>query len=252
MASIRVAALAVGLGLGWAAGAAAETLEFGRFGTVTIYRDEPEPAHLVLFISGDGGWNLGVVDMARTLATLDAAVVGIDILRYGRALAASPDECSDVATDLADLARFVEKQLGFKGTHPPVLVGYSSGATLVYAALVEAAPGSFRGAISLGFCPDLELAKPLCRGAGLAWKPMPKGKGYLFEPATTLQVPWIAFQGTIDQVCDARATEAYVKQVARGELVLLPKVGHGFSVPRNWLPQFKQAFARATAPAGRG
>ena len=163
-------------------------------------------------------------------------------------LAAAPGDCSDVAADLADLARAVEQRLGFKEAHVPVLVGYSSGATLVYAALVEAAPGAFRGAISLGFCSDLPLTKPLCRGAGLEWKPGPKGKGYDFLPATTLRVPWIAFQGTIDQVCDARATEAYVKQVDRGELVLLPKVGHGFSVPRNWMPQFKRAFARLTAP----
>ncbi len=27
---------------------------------------------------------------------------------------------------------------------------------------------------------------------------------------------------------------------------MLPKVGHGFSVPRNWLPQFKKEFARLT------
>ena len=36
-------------------------------------------------------------------------------------------------------------------------------------------PETFRGAISLGFCPDLELVKPLCRGAGgLTWKELPK------------------------------------------------------------------------------
>jgi type IV secretory pathway VirJ component len=254
MRATWVRSLAAALLAGALAGAAAaETLEFGRFGTVTIYRQTPAPAHLVLFVSGDGGWNLGVVDMARALAALDAVVVGIDIVRYERALAAASDECSDVATDLADLARFVVERTGFGGAPAPILVGYSSGATLVYAALVEAAPETFRGAISLGFCPDLELAKPLCRGRGLEWKPMPKGKGYVFEPATTLQAPWIAFQGTIDQVCDAAATEAYVKRVPRGEIVLLPKVGHGYSVLRNWMPQFKTAFARvAGAVAGPG
>jgi type IV secretory pathway VirJ component len=39
--------------------------------------------------------------------------------------------------------------------------------------------------------------------------------------------------------------------------VLLPKVGHGFSVPRNWMPQFRAAFGRIAsgsrnpAPAAR-
>jgi type IV secretory pathway VirJ component len=35
-----------------------------------------------------------------------------------------------------------------------------------------------------------------------------------------------------------------VKQVKQGEIVLLPKVGHGFAVQRNWMPQFKEAFKR--------
>jgi len=34
-----------------------------------------------------------------------------------------------------------------------------------------------------------------------------------------------------------------VKQTSHGEVVVLPKVGHGYSVPRNWMPQFKEAFA---------
>lgn len=63
-------------------------------------------------------------------------------------------------------------------------------------------------------------------------------------PATTLEVPWVALQGTIDQVCDPAETEAYVKQVKEGEIVVLPKVGHGFSVQENWMPQFKKAFSR--------
>jgi type IV secretory pathway VirJ component len=130
---------------------------------------------------------------------------------------------------------------------PPVLVGYSSGATLVYAVLVQAPPGTFRGAISLGFCPDLPLSKPLCRGHGLEWTPGPKGKGVSFAPAATLQSPWIALQGTTDQVCDPATTEKYVQQVGHSTLVMLPKVGHGFSVERNWMPQFTKAFTDLVA-----
>jgi hypothetical protein len=88
------------------------------------------------------------------------------------------------------------------------------------------------------------LTKPLCKGNGLDWKMGPKGKGYIFLPATNLQDLWIALQGTIDQVCDPASTEDYVKKVKGGEIIILPKVGHGFSVPRNWMPQFKTAFLR--------
>lgn len=224
-----------------------ETLRFGRFGTVTVYRQTPHPAQVVLFVSGDGGWNQGVVDMAKELSALDALVVGIDITHYLTELRTGAESCSYPAADFEALSQFVQKTLAFPTYVSPVLVGYSSGATLVYAALVQAPPGTFRGAISLGFCPDLSLAKPLCRGHGLEWTADPKGKGYSFSPATTLQSPWIALQGTIDQVCDPATTESYVRQVGQSTLVMLPKVGHGFSVERNWLPQLKDAFASLVA-----
>jgi pimeloyl-ACP methyl ester carboxylesterase len=222
-------------------------LEYGRFGRVSLYQGSSPPSHVVLFVSGDGGWNLGVVDMARELATLNALVVGIDIIHFLRELGKSGEPCSNPAADFEMLNKFVQKKLKFSRYIVPVLVGYSSGATLVYAALAQGPPNTFCGAISLGFCPDLLLTKPLCKGHGLEWKIGPKGKGYIFLPATNLQDPWIALQGTIDQVCDPTSTEDYVKQVKGGEIVILPKVGHGFSVPKNWMPQFKKAFLRIVA-----
>ena len=59
-----------------------EILHFGRFGNTTLYRQSDHPSHVVIFVSGDGGWNLGVVDMAKKLSTLNALVVGIDIVHY--------------------------------------------------------------------------------------------------------------------------------------------------------------------------
>lgn len=226
-----------------------EQLTLGRFGTVTLYRNSPTPRHVAFFVSGDGGWNEGVVDMAQYLAADDTLVVGIDILHYLKTLAAADDTCSYVAADFEAASQLVQRKLGFPRYVPPVLVGYSSGATLVYAALVQAPPSTFKGAVSLGFCPDLLLVKPFCKGRGLGWDPGPKGKGVLFRPATTLEDPWIALQGTIDQVCDPPSTQRYAAQVPHGEVVMLPKVGHGYSVPRNWLPQFRDAFARVVGPA---
>jgi type IV secretory pathway VirJ component len=228
--------------------AAEETLSFGRFGTVTLYRPGSLAQQVVLFVSGDGGWNLGVVDMARELTTTGALVVGIDIVRYLKELEGSQDPCLYPASDFEALSQFVQKQLDLPRYLVPVLVGYSSGATLVYAILAQAPPNTFQGAVSLGFCPDFPPTKQFCKGSGLTWEPGAKGKGINFLPATHLQEPWIALQGTIDQVCDPAGTERFVKQVPNGEIVVLPKVGHGFSVPRNWLPQFREAFERLVSP----
>ncbi|HZF11266.1 MAG TPA: AcvB/VirJ family lysyl-phosphatidylglycerol hydrolase [Thermoanaerobaculia bacterium] len=229
-----------------AAGPAAETLTFGRFGTLTLYRKTPQPRHVVLFVSGDGGWNLGVVDMARALSALDALVVGIDVRHYLKSAAAARDRCTGAAVDFEALSQYVQKKLDRPDYTPPVLVGYSSGATLVYATLVQAPPNTFAGAIGLGFCPDLPLTKPFCAGHGLTFEPGPKGKGYNFLPATTLESPFIALQGTIDETCLPDATAAYLKKVKNGEIVMLPKVGHGFSVQPRWMPQFQEVFTRLT------
>ena len=232
---------------------AESSFDFGRFGKVTIYYQSPKPSHVVLFVSGDGGWNKGVVDMARELSSLDALVAGIDITHYLKELERTSESCSYPAADFELLSKFLQKKLNFPVYVPPVLVGYSSGATLVYAILAQAPPDTFRGAISMGFCPDLLLAKPLCKGNGLEWKKGVRGKGFVFFEAHHLKNPWIAFQGEIDQVCNAEEVKRYVKDVNLGEIVLLPKVGHGFSVTRNWMPQFKDAFRRIaeTAPQKR-
>jgi len=226
-----------------------EQMQFGRFGTVTVYRETPEPRSVALFVSGDGGWNQGVVDMARAVASLDTLAVGIDIRTFLKALGAASEACSYPAADFEALSQFVQKQLHFSHYVTPLLIGYSSGATLVYAALVQAPPGTFGGAVSLGFCPDLDLAKPMCRGHGLEWTTGPKGKGVNFLPTSTLEQPWIAFQGVVDQVCDPAGTQSFVAKTARADVVMLPKVGHGYSVQRNWLPQFRQAVITLTAPA---
>ena len=223
---------------------ATETLRFGRFGEVTLYHKTPQPTHVVLFVSGDGGWNLGVINMARNLANLDALVVGIDINHYLRELAKGKGKCSYPAADFEELSKFVQKSLGFPHYVMPVLVGYSSGATLVYATLVQAPANTFRGAISLGFSPDLSISKPFCRGGGLRAEPIPQGKGFNFLPAPGLSAPWVVLQGAIDQVCNAETAKVFAKKVGNAQFVLLPGVGHGFSVQKHWLPQFRQAFDR--------
>ncbi len=218
------------------------TVHFRRFGDVTLYRSAAPPESVALFVSGDGGWNRGVVDMARSLAAMNALVVGIDLPRYLKNLEAAEETCSYPAADLEALSQFVQQREGLPAYHVPVLVGYSSGATLVYAVLVQAPPNTFAGAISMGFCPDLPLSRPFCRGSGLRWEPGPRGKGASFLPAAQLPAPWVVLEGDIDQVCGRAQAAAFVEQVPGARLVALPHVGHGFAVQRNWLPQFRDAF----------
>lgn len=221
-----------------------EVVSFGRFGPVTLYRSSAAPSQVVLFVSGDGGWNLGVVDMARSLSGLGALVAGVDITRYMRELASSPEPCLYPAADFEALSKFVQATAGLPAYVPPVLVGYSSGATLVYALLVQGPATEFKGGVSLGFCPDLVLPREPCRGSGLTWTKGAKPGEYIFLPSSTLEVPWVALQGLEDQVCAPASTQAFVAKTRGAGIVMLPKVGHGFMYQASWLPQFKEAFGR--------
>jgi type IV secretory pathway VirJ component len=220
-----------------------EVLEFGRFGQIHVYGNTTSPEEVVLFVSGDGGWNLGVIDMAKSLASLDAMVIGIDITHYLPELEKSPEKCAYPASDFEMLSKYVQKNYNLSDYIIPILVGYSSGATLVYATLVQAPSTTFKGAISLGFCPDLPITKPFCPGSGLTFDKLPDGKGLSFLPAKDLDSHWIVLQGDIDQVCDASKTKSFSEETKGTKFVLLKKVGHGFSVQKNWMPQFKQAFS---------
>jgi type IV secretory pathway VirJ component len=251
----RIAAvLLLSLGAAVAAPEAADapkTLDYGRFGPISIERGTGEPRDLVLFLSGDGGWNLGVVSMARRLADKGAVVAGIDIRHYLAQLEKSSDKCVSPAVDFENLSHYLQAKLGLKPYLQPTLVGYSSGATLVYATLVEAPDGLFKGALSIGFCPDLDLKKPLCKGSGVEATPRRDAKGQLkgvdFLAAKKLSGRWISLQGELDQVCPAPATQKFIATVPGAGIVMLPKVGHGYSIEKNWVPQFEAAYERITA-----
>jgi type IV secretory pathway VirJ component len=215
-------------------------------GIATAYIPDRPPDAIVLFVSGDGGWNLGVVDMARRIAT-HSIVVGVSFPAIRRSVAGE-DGCWYAAGDLEVIARNAEKQLGLLEYRPPILVGYSSGATLVYAALAGAPAGTFAGAVSLGFCPDLEVARPVC--AAHAWKPAYDDRKHVswLPRQTSLPGEWYLLHGVQDQVCRPAETRAFVNGMAGAHLIQIDGTGHGFSRPAQWGPELDAAVAALLKP----
>jgi type IV secretory pathway VirJ component len=230
-----------------------EVFSYERFGKVSVYRPATDPREVVLFLSGDGGWTLGVLTMTRRLVEQGALVAGIDNSHYLAELERASEKCVSPAVDLENLSHFLQSKLQFKTYLQPTLVGYSSGATLAYTTLAEAPDGLFKGMLTLGFCTELVLAKPVCRGSGLTSTPKLDAQGHVerveLVPAAKLSTAWISLQGELDQVCPAAPASRFMAHVAGAETVLLPEVGHGYAVERRWGPQFDAAFARLTGTA---
>ncbi|WP_264526327.1 AcvB/VirJ family lysyl-phosphatidylglycerol hydrolase [Flavobacterium sp. N502536] len=220
----------------------ADTIRVGAFGKVTIYKPKTVPTAVVLFVSGDGGWNSGVVEMAKNIADQGAVVAGIDIQHYFKEIKKQKAKCYYPAGDFEELSLLLQKKIRIKQYLKPILAGYSSGATLVYGMLAQAPANTFSGAIALGFCPDIETDRTLCDGSGLTSHVLKEGKAYFLEKTEKLSAPFIVLQGTTDQVCNYADTKKYMEGMKQGKLITLPKVGHGFSVTKNWLPQFTAAF----------
>jgi type IV secretory pathway VirJ component len=121
---------------GATAAAPARLLPAGSFGTVSVYIPTGTPQSVAIFLSGDGGWNLGVVNMAQALRNKGAVVIGVDVTHYLAALRGKA-ACRLIAGDFENLSHQIQKKIALKEYHVPVLLGYSSGATVVYAALVH-------------------------------------------------------------------------------------------------------------------
>jgi type IV secretory pathway VirJ component len=225
-----------------------ETFTFGRFGSVVLYRPTPRPAQVILFVSSKQGWDQGAATIARALASLDALVVGIDLPQYLKALSSAEENCSYPGGDFDALSKFVQQKYGFPNYVHPVLVGVAEGATFVYATAAQAPPDMFQGVISLGFCPELIVEKPPCEWNNLKWQSPPQGNRFQLLPGAALTVQWTILRGELEQACPVATVEAFVKQVNRGQLKVVPQVRHDFSSPDTWLPQFQQAFASMVMP----
>ena len=212
---------------------ATRILSLAGLGEVTVYAPKGEAEGLALFASGDGDWNLGVWDMAQTAADLGYWVAGFSTPAFLKSLENGDGECSDASGLLDHIGSKVKTEFKLPADWRPVLIGYSSGATIMYAALAQAGDTRFGGAMTLGFCPDLIIHKPFCEGAGVSLPTSRPNRrtASCSTPCRAVKAPWIVLQGDIDQVCNPPATEAFVKQVQGGRVVMLPKVGHGYSVP---------------------
>src|SRR5262245_38677959 len=112
-----------------------ESFDFERFGRIHLYRTSALPRSVVLFVSGQEGWDHTATVLARQLVTQDTLVAGVDLQQYQRTLAHTGEWCVYLGGDFEALSKFVQKKVDLPQYELPVLVGYGAGASLVYATL---------------------------------------------------------------------------------------------------------------------
>lgn len=228
--------------------AQAESLSHGRFKNVQIFHPAGAVKQVALFLSGDGGWDRGMAAMATEAANQGSLVVGIDTRKFFSELEEDGGSCVFPDGDLENLSHYVQAYYKLPTYFTPVLVGYSAGASLAYATLAQAPRGVFSGALSLAFCADLDLAKPLCKTEQLQFTARKEG-GSRLVPPDRLRAPWFLLHGATDEVCPATEAREFATQTRNAHYVELPNVGHYYRRAPEWMPQFKSQYAALMATA---
>jgi type IV secretory pathway VirJ component len=224
------------------ASAGAETISHGRFENVAIYRPQAPVKELVLLLSGSDGWDRNAEQLAQALTEQGAMVAGISTPAFFAELERDASSCVFPDGDLENLSHFLQAYYHLPGYAPPILAGYAASAGFVYAMLAQAPQGTFAGGLSVGFCPELPLKKPLCEAERLHFA---AAKNVL-APAKDLQTPWTALENGQVQSCPVEAARPFVTADSAAEMVVLPDAAPQ-AQPRAWLPQWKTAFARLSA-----
>ena len=254
-ASVAVAlAVAPSSGLAASSGSAASSdsgttkpgvmhLEHGRFRDFLVYRPDGTPTSVALLIWDDSGRNSSAT-VARQLVQQGAMVASIDWPAFKANLEADGDQCVSPDGDLENLSHFVQAYFQTPTYLSPILVGISSGAAMAYAMLAQAPQNTFAAALTLGFCPSLDLAKPLCKGSGFESVRSSRSRGVDFLASKSLGNPWVDLQGHDDPVCPTAAARNFISEVRGAAIVVLPNVGHDFASPSGWIPQFAAAYGK--------
>jgi type IV secretory pathway VirJ component len=239
---------------------APEKLSFGVFGEVLIYRNLDsnggEPGRAVLLLS-EGAWDARMDAAARAMADMDATVVGIDTKRLLAPLRAKADGCFYQAWEFEGLSKIVQKTLGYKGYHQPVLAGFGEGAAVAYATFAQAPKEIFAGAITLGFSPRLGIGKPFCTANGYGYDNATNPAdgtvvgGIVMRPVAKPYGLLVLLQGKADTRFPLAQAEAFAKQIPGARVAALDGAAESMADPKLWSQAFRTALD-TIAPASAG
>ena len=171
--------------------AAAETLDYGLFGTLHLSRPAAAIGHTVLLFSDTSGWTARQDRLSAALAERGAFVVGIDLTAYLKRLEALKDKCAYPAGHVEEVAHWIERHQGLADYTVPLVVGDGAGATFAYALTAQAPAGTFEGLITLGWDAALRFPKNFCAGdAGAPTAAAAQG-GFRVVPVAKLPLRWL-------------------------------------------------------------
>ncbi len=203
------------------------------FGSGIAYVPRVATQHVIILVSGDDGLTMTMAEVARHLAS-DAIVISVSLPELTRR-AAREGGCWYVASDFELMSHAAQKALQLPQYHAPVLIGYGAGASVVYAALANTPAVTFRGGVSLAFCPTLKAAVPICSGD--VWFPEYdyRRRTNALPRSPALPKDWYVVQGAADRVCPVDAIRPFVTAVPRAHFSVIDGADRRLKPLAAWL-----------------
>ncbi len=167
--------------------ASLERIDGARLGQVDLFKPAGSPTGFVYLFSDAPGWTPELQRAAESLSRMGAVVIGVDLSRYRRGLAASDDGCHYVISELELMSRRLQKEMGFDRYLSPILAGIGEGGTLAYAGLAQSPAATVEGALSVDPSPVLRTKVGFCEGAPV--RPA-AGGGFSYGPQPHLPGWW--------------------------------------------------------------
>ncbi|RKH93115.1 virulence factor family protein [Corallococcus sp. AB038B] len=219
----------------------------GRFGHVTVVTPPGRPGTVVLLLA-DGTAEKGrALELSTALAAHGALVLGVDAGAYLRALEKGT-RCAYPAGDLEVLSQGYQRHAELPEYLHPVLVGDGTGAALAYAALAQAPPGTFRGAVSVDFTPEVTTSVAFCPGAGLVRSRADKDRRERLAPARALNQPWVLLGAEHDPAHPVKAAHDFTRSLTTARVLTVPGPGLARMPVDAWQGALLAAHDAAAAP----
>lgn len=223
-----------------------DSLSFSVFGKIKLFEPDQSSKPLILYFTGDRGWNDSEKIIAMSLGRLGAPVAAIDTRHLEHELAKKSSVCVYPAANVEELSKLIQKKLGKKVYQYPVLAGHLSGSSWILALIAQAPQNTFAGALALCFCNKFSTSKPLCKGNGLFLQKT-ENENYTFLKATHLPEPVYIFQAREDKGCHAESVQDFVKDYKNISMTTLFQTSDNFENPETWIQPVKKAYESVIA-----
>lgn len=218
----------------------------GRFAHIDVTQPQSALKTAVLLLSGANGPDQATHALARALAAKGALVATLNTHEF-LATFAGETGCSTLSGDLDNLGRYLEAAYQTPVYSPPILAGVGEGATLAFAALAQADPATFAGALALGFDPGIKLPIQPCAVGALVTDNTADGASVRSAPQ--LQAPWFVL---VPQQRPSTAVRAFVHQTGQAQVLPMTSTYSKLSQDASLTQAYKvlktRELAYATAP----